>query len=157
MQRLKKSFLVFRTGMTLAAVMAVHAGAGIAGGFGDGALADGEPAALQPAAVQAPVAAQGLRVYRDPQTGQLGPPPPGIQPPELTAAELRMLNRSDEGLQSRTLPGGGIAVDLQGRYRSMAVATVGADGQAEVSCELTPAQATAALQAGQQAGTGSAD
>jgi len=157
MQRLKKSFLAFGSGMTLAAVMAVHAGAGMAGGLGDEALADGEPAAPQPMPVQAPVAAQGLRVYRDPQTGQLGPPPPGIRPPELTAAELRMLNRSDKGLQSRTLPGGGIAIDLQGRYRSMAMATVGADGQAEVNCELTPAQATAALQTGQQAGTGSAD
>ena len=96
-------------------------------------------------------------VYRDPQTGRLGPPPAGLVPLGLTTAEQRMLNRSDQGLQSRTLSGGGVAVDLQGRYRSMAVATVGADGQAAVNCELTPAQVAAALRAGQQAKTGSAD
>ena len=75
----------------------------------------------------------------------------------LTAAEQRMLSRSDQGLQPRTLPGGGVAVDLQGRYRNMAVATVGADGQAAVNCALTPDQAAAALQAGQQSTAGPAD
>jgi hypothetical protein len=68
-----------------------------------------------------------------------------------------MLNRSDQGLQPRALPGGGIAIDLQGRYRNMAVATVGADGQAAVNCALTPAQAAAALQASQQSAIGPAD
>ena len=68
-----------------------------------------------------PAVAQGLRVYRDPKTGRLGSPPPGVQPPGLSIAEQHMLNRSDQGLQSRALPGGGVAVDLQGRYRSMAV------------------------------------
>ncbi len=68
-----------------------------------------------------------------------------------------MLNRSDQGLKHRTLPGGAVAVDLQGRYQNMAVATVGADGKAAVNCVLTPAQAQAALQADQQARTGPTD
>jgi hypothetical protein len=59
-----------------------------------------------------------------------------------------MLSRSDQGLRSRILPGGGVAVNLQGRYRNMAVATVGADGKAAVNCLGSPAQAAAALQAG---------
>lgn len=63
-----------------------------------------------------------------------------------------MLSRSDQGLQPRTLPGGAVAVDLQGRYRNMAVATVGANEKAAVNCMLTPEQATAALQAGAQSG-----
>lgn len=89
--------------------------------------------------------------------GSLVRHPPGMQPPGLSVAEQRMLNRSDLGLQSRVLPGGGVAVDLQGRYQSMAVATVDADGQAAVNCAITQEQAEAALQAEQQAGTGSAD
>jgi hypothetical protein len=68
-----------------------------------------------------------------------------------------MLNRSDRGLVLRTLPGGGVIVNLQGRYRSMAVATVDSDGKTAVNCTLTPEQAAAALQAAQQARTESAD
>jgi hypothetical protein len=156
MQRINKNFLTAVSGITLAAFMALHAGPGRAGEGGD-ETAGGVPAGQQKAAGQAPVAAQGLRVYRDPQTGRLGPPPPGVVPPGLTAAEQRMLNRSDQGLQVHTLPGGGVAVDLQGRYRSMAVATVSAGGQAAVNCALTPAQAAAALRGEQQAVAGPAD
>jgi len=145
------------SGITLAAFLLLHAGSASAGEGGDETVSGDVPAALTEKPARAPVAVQGMRVYRDPQTGRLGPPPPGITPPGLTNAEQRMLSRSDQGLRPRTLPGGGVAVDLQGRFRNMAVATVGADGQAVVNCELTPAQASAALQAGQQAETGSAD
>lgn len=90
----------------------------------------------------------GMQVYRDPKTGRFGPPPPGVLPaPALSAAEARMLDRSDQGLQSRVLPGGGVVMDLQGRYQSMAVATVGSDGQAAVNCAVTPEQALSGLQA----------
>ena len=154
MLRLTKNFLMYGAGMTLVAVLAVHAGAGMAGESGEETRIDGVPAGPQATTVQSQTAAPGLRVYRDPQTGQLGPPPPGIQPPDLTAAEKHMLNRSDRGLQARTLPGGGVAVDLQGRYQSMAVATVGADGKAAVNCAVTPVQAEAALQGEQAAGNG---
>jgi len=153
-QRLKKNFLAAGSGLILAAMTVVHISLVRAEEGGD---VTGIPAASQKSAAQAPVATQGMRVYRDPQTGRLGPPPPGVQPPGLSVAEQRMLNRSDAGLQSRVLPGGGVVVDLQGRYQSMAVATVSADGQAAVNCAVTPAQAEAALQAEQQAGTGSAD
>jgi len=154
---MKKKFLVIQSGIALAVILGLHSSPGRTSGSGDETLADGVPVVPPATAAQATVAAQGMRVYRDPLTGRLGAPPPGVQPPGLSAAELRMLNRSDQGLQARTLPGGGVAVDLQGRYQSMAVATVGADGKAAVNCELTPAQAEAALQAGQQAGTGPAD
>jgi hypothetical protein len=96
-----------------------------------------------------PAATQGMRVYRDPQTGRLGPLPTGVVPPGLTISEQRMLSRSDQGLKSRTLPSGGVAIDLQGGYRNMSVATVGSDGQATVNCAITPAEAAAVLQAGQ--------
>jgi hypothetical protein len=157
MQRLKKIALSTGFGLTLVAFFVLHSGLTRAEESGDESSAPGVLAAPLETATQTPAAAQGMRVYRDPQTGQLGPPPPGVQPPGLSIAEQHMLNRSDTGLQSRALPGGGVAVDLQGRYQSMAVATVGADGQAAVNCAVTPEQAEVALQAEQQAGTGSAD
>jgi len=157
MQRLKKNFLTAATGLTLATLLVLHAGLVRAVGGEDKPVPSGMPTVLPDKPAQAPVAAQGMRVYRDPQTGRLGPPPPGVQPPGLSAAELRILNRSDQGLQLRTLPRGGVAVDLQGRYQNMAVATVGADGQAAVNCVLTPEQAAATLQEGQQARTGPTD
>ena len=157
MQRLKKNFLTAGSSITLAALMVLHAGLGRAGDDGDAHISGGVPAVLPERPAQASVATQGMRVYRDPQTGRLGPPPPGVVPHGLTTSEQRMLSRSDQGLQPRTLPSGGVAIDLQGRYRNMAVATVGADGQAAVNCALTPAQAAAALQASQQSATGPAD
>jgi hypothetical protein len=157
MQQLKKNFLAAGASITMTALLVLHAGPVRAGEDEDAPVSGGVPAVLSERPAQTPVEAQGMRVYRDPQTGRLGPPPPDLAPIGLTTAEQRMLSRSDQGLRPRTLPGGGVAVDLQGRYRNMAVATVGADGQAAVNCELTPAQATSALQAGQQARTGSAD
>ena len=157
MQRLEKNFLTAATGLTLTALLVLHTGPVRAAGGEDAPVPGGRPAVLPAKPAQAPVAVQGMRVYRDPQTGQLAPPPPGLQPPELSAAELRMLNRSDQGLQMRTLPRGGVAVDLQGRYQNMAVATVGADGKTAVNCALTPEQAEAALQENQQARTGPTD
>jgi hypothetical protein len=108
----------------------------------------------QAAGGPAPIAAEGMRAYRDPKTGRLGAPPPGIQPPGLSAAEQQMLNRSDRGLQARTLPNGAVAVDLQGRFRSMAVATTRAGSKPAVQCEVAPHEAEAALQSGMPTRTG---
>jgi hypothetical protein len=157
MQRLKNKFLTAGASVTLSALLVLHAGPAWAEGDGHAPDSGGTPAVLSEKPAQAPVEAQGMRVFRDPQTGRLGPSPPGFAPLGLTTAEQRMLSRSDQGLRPRTLPGGGVAVDLQGRYRNMAVATVGADGQPAVNCALTPAQAAAALQVGQQSETGPAD
>ena len=152
MQPLKKNSLTVATVLTLTTLLVLHPGLVRAGKEGEAPVSSGVPAVPSDRPDQAPVAAQGIRVYRDPQTGRLGPPPVGVVPHGLTIAEQRMLSRSDQGLQPRTLPGGAVAVDLQGRYRNMAVATVGANEKAAVNCMLTPEQATAALQAGAQSG-----
>lgn len=110
-----------------------------------------QPAAIanmEVTSVSVPVASHSMRVYRDPKTGKLGAPPAGIHPPGLSAAEQRMLNRSDRGLQARTLPNGAVAVDLQGRFMSMAVATTRAGSKPAVQCEVTPHEAEAVLQSG---------
>lgn len=93
-----------------------------------------------------PAQASGLRVYRDPATGKIGPPPAGFQPPGLSIAEQQMLNRTDHGLRERTLPNGAVVVDLQGRFRSMAIATTAANGKPEVNCAHTTPEANSVLQ-----------
>lgn len=97
-------------------------------------------------AAETPIEANGLRVYRDPISGRLGPPPAGTPPPGLSIIEQQRLNRSDRGLRARSLPNGAVAIDLQGRFRSMAVATTDARGKPAVNCTLTPTEANAVLQ-----------
>lgn len=93
-----------------------------------------------------PTQASGLRAYRDQTTGKIGPPPAGFQPPGLSIAEQQMLNRTDHGLRERTLPNGAVVVDLQGRFRSMTIATTDADDNPEVNCAHTTAEANTVLQ-----------
>lgn len=77
----------------------------------------------------AEIAVIAQRVYLDPQSGRLlSKPPPGADVLTLSPAELNMLSTSHDGLVERPLPGGGYMVDLQGRFRHVAVATVAADG-----------------------------
>ena len=157
MKQLMKNFLMTGTSITLMTLLVFHAGSVQAEGEEDSSVSTGVSTLLMEVPAQIPAATQGMRVYRDPQTGQLGPLPTGVVPPGLTVSEQHMLSRSDQGLKSRTLPSGGVAIDLQGRYRNMTVATVDSNGQATVNCAITPAEATAALQAGQQSATGPVD
>jgi hypothetical protein len=80
------------------------------------------------------------RVYLDPDTGRLlRQPPPGAPVMTLSPTELNMLSTSDAGLVEVPLPDGGYMLDLQGRFRHMAVATVADDGSIviqEVSGEV---------------------
>ena len=145
MNQLMKSFLIIVTDITLTALLVLHTGSVRAEGEEESPVSNRVSTLPTERAAQIPAATQGMRVYRDPQTGRLGPLPAGVVPPGLQ----RMLSRSDKGLKSRTLPSGGVAIDLQGRYRNMSMATVGSDGQATVNCAITPAEAAAVLQAGQ--------
>jgi len=74
------------------------------------------------------------RVYLDPQTGRLlRGPPPGVQIPPLSPAEINMLSTSGEALKESSLQRGGVMLDLRGRFRSTAVATVADDGSIVIS------------------------
>jgi hypothetical protein len=75
------------------------------------------------------IAGSAQRVYLDPQTGRLlRQPPPGAPALILSPEELNMLSTSHTGLVERSLPSGGHVLDLKGRFRNMAVATVAEDG-----------------------------
>jgi hypothetical protein len=77
----------------------------------------------------------GMIVYIDPSTGAvLSAPAPGAQPLRLTPAERNALSTSHAGLVQvpSSVPGGGVKLDLQGRFQSPFIAVVGADGTATV-------------------------
>jgi hypothetical protein len=80
--------------------------------------------------------AGATRAYRNPDNGEIEfettAPARG-----LSARERNMLNRSDDGLQARALPNGAVAVNLQGRFQSMATIQVHGDTDAlQLSCSV---------------------
>lgn len=74
------------------------------------------------------------RVYKDPRTGEFTEPPP-VNP--STAPTERAFDHSHQGLTvvpNTAVPGGGVKLDSQGRFRSHFVATKDADGKVSVRC-----------------------
>jgi hypothetical protein len=70
-------------------------------------------------------------IYLDPQTGQLRKEPmPGSVPLQLSPSLQSALSTSHQGLVAvpGSVPGGGVKVDLQGRFRSPLIGATGADG-----------------------------
>lgn len=80
----------------------------------------------------APERAAGMRVYKDPQTGKFIAPPtaPALPPREGLVAPAPV----DLQETVNTVPGGGIKVDLQGRFRSHSIATKDAEGNVSIRC-----------------------
>ena len=99
-------------------------------------LAGARPAAADDANAPtsgAPNAAPGRAgqwIHVDPQTGKRVPAPAGgVAIPADPA-----FSTSHAGLVEQPAPGGGVMIDLQGRFRSAATATVGPDGKAHPDC-----------------------
>ena len=82
----------------------------------------------------APAASAGRRIFLDSATGELRPPLSGEIP--LTTAVSSPPSTSSAGLVESqvTMLGGGIMVDLQGRFRSAVVVTVDAEGKLSTHC-----------------------
>jgi hypothetical protein len=71
----------------------------------------------------------GIRAYIDPATGQLvDTPPDSVPAPQLPADGVKTPVEEPVEIQS-PVPGGGIKVDLKGRFRGPLTATVGPDGK----------------------------
>jgi hypothetical protein len=73
-------------------------------------------------------AGQWIKV--DPQTGARVAP----SAPIAAMAPDPAFSTSQQGLVEQAAPGGGVMVDLKGRFRSAATATLGTDGKAVVDC-----------------------
>ena len=88
------------------------------------------PQESQPAAVSA--GAPGMTIHVDPQTGAiLKEPAPGTVPLQLSPQLSNALSTSDQGLVETPSPvvGGGVKLDLQGRFQNPLVVTIDADGK----------------------------
>ena len=77
-----------------------------------------------------------MTIYQDPTTGQFVPPPdspPGGRAVPLSTPSAGS-STSHTGLVERpsVVPGGGVVIDLQSRFRSPLTATVDADGKVTI-------------------------
>ncbi len=118
---------MFATSRTKIGLMASMLGAVSVVVNATNALADPSGAPSQ----TVPAARAGQWIHVDPQTGARTGAPADAR--AATAADPAF-STSHDGLVERPAPGGGVTVDLQGRFRSAVIATVGADGKVDVDC-----------------------
>jgi hypothetical protein len=98
---------------------------------GSGASA-GQPPAEKPAARPG---VSGMTIHIDPKTGALlKEPAPGAVPLQLTPQLRNALSTSHQGLVETPslVPGGGVKIDLQGRFQSPLLITIDADGKTKI-------------------------
>ncbi len=84
--------------------------------------------------VSQPSGAAGMRLYVDPETGEFVERPTVPSTIELAEDGVGPYSTSDEGLYEVEAAGGGVMVDLQGRFRQAYVATVDESGNVKASC-----------------------
>lgn len=97
------------------------------------AFAQGQPAPTGPTPASA--AAPGMTIHIDPQTGTiLEGPAPGSVPLQMTPELQNALSTSHQGLVEApsSVPGGGVIVDLQGRFQSPLVGTIDPSGKLKI-------------------------
>jgi hypothetical protein len=104
-----------------------------------GAAGCARPAAEapRPMTTPAPIAAAGLRAYRDPTTGAFVEPPPGA-----TLAAPSAAPAAPTVLTEEAGPRGGRMIRLKGAFRSQMVGRADASG-ATISCASTTSGGTA--------------
>jgi hypothetical protein len=74
-------------------------------------------------------------LHIDPKTGAVrNDPAPGTQPLVLSPAEREAASTSHEGLTEKpgTEPGGGVMLDLKGRFRSPLIGTIDETGKLRI-------------------------
>jgi hypothetical protein len=76
-----------------------------------------------------------LTVYIDPQTGEFITPEEAAVPPDERLEPPASSSTSHEGLveEPSPVPGGGIMVDLKGRFQSPLTATIDNDGELKIA------------------------
>ncbi len=95
-------------------------------------LAAPEPTPPATPAAAAAEGVGGMTVYIDPKTGAfLREPAPGFVPLQLNPQLQNALSTSHQGLVEvpASVPGGGIKLDLQGRFQSPLVVIIDANGK----------------------------
>ncbi|HVF34007.1 MAG TPA: hypothetical protein VND91_01640 [Candidatus Saccharimonadia bacterium] len=87
----------------------------------------------RPERTDPPSHAAGTRIYVDPETGQRTSRPSEAALRAGNAARPEF-SQSSEGLVERPAPGGGVIVDLQGRFQSSSQVRIDAAGRREIFC-----------------------
>jgi len=83
----------------------------------------------------APAAGSAMRVYRDPVTGEFSSPPPEALPPSVLPSDREATSTAPlPEMQETAVEGGGMKLDLQGRFRNYMSVTKDAEGNATVQC-----------------------
>lgn len=84
----------------------------------------------------------GYVVHVDPATGRITTSPNGGAPVELDSKLLYHLSTSSEGLEEvpSPVPGGGVMIDLEGRFQNAFVTVVDDSGRVGVVCTSGSAQ-----------------
>lgn len=83
----------------------------------------------------APERALPMTIYVDPQTGAfLKEPTPGHLPLQVSPQLQNALSTSHEGLVETpsSVPGGGVKLDLKGRFQSPLIVTIDVDGKVKM-------------------------
>ena len=79
---------------------------------------------------------KGMQAYVDPDTGNTRKPTDAES--QQLAQELKaIVNDSHEGLTPVELPNGAVAIDLEGRFMNVSVATIAGDGKLSLGCAST--------------------
>jgi hypothetical protein len=86
--------------------------------------------------ISPPAKSSGLKVYIDPETGEFLDSPPEKMPAEIQRTDEEAISTSIEELEQREvdLPGGGVMMDLKGRFHQYQTATKDADGNITIRC-----------------------
>ena len=81
-----------------------------------------------------PVSPAGMRLYVDPDTGEFVETPSEAAPVEMAQDEMGQFSTSTAGLFEEEAPGGGIMVNLQGRFQQAYVAVIDESGNLSAGC-----------------------
>lgn len=82
-----------------------------------------------------PAGTAGLRVYLDPETGDLQTGPAAAAEIELDAETQNAVRRDTEGLRMVRHANGAVSMDLQGRYQSVSVIRIDENGVASICAD----------------------
>lgn len=97
---------------------------------------ESSPENIEKESTSPPAGTSGMKVYKDPETGEFLDSPPETLPAEIQRTDEDAISTSHEGLEIIEVdkPGGGFIINLKGRFRQHQTATKDADGNVTIRC-----------------------
>lgn len=128
----KSAFLALAAALCVAGVAGLYLARTAGDPAGTAAVAAGARSAAAPSAA--------FVVHFDPATGKVVEPSPSAAPVTFGPEWRNSLSTSADGLveERSPIPGGGVMVDLRGRFRSAMVAVTDGEGHVTAPCVSDP-------------------